>query len=211
MLVDDDLVTYFMDDTNTPSKPDHARMPHRLLQEHTEFLEGYERGPLMRQEQEFERLFIKNMTMKHPITMRMLQDIQRQNTNRKATIKLCYCYTEVQCVTSAIKKEFGRDAVICSYRKCKFGGIFHKRCVKKLGVEKVTRWYCTACEKEMTKVACKALRVPYVDEEAMMKDAEKIVAEVAKKPGSVTDRFKSLLQKLYVNEMGDELKVEDVD
>jgi hypothetical protein len=206
MLVDEDVVTYFMDDTNTPSKPDHASMPARLLWEHIEFLEGYERGPLMKQEFEFDQLFVKNVAIKHPITMRMLLDIQCHSNGRKDTLKLCYCYTEVQNL-SEVGKEFSKGFVRCSYGKCEFGGIFHKRCVKKLGVEKVSRWYCTACEREMKILACKTLEIPPVKNKTIMDRAEKMVIEMMKNPGGAMDRFKVRLQELYDNGICDELDV----
>ncbi|KAF1928108.1 uncharacterized protein M421DRAFT_101453 [Didymella exigua CBS 183.55] len=149
MLVDDDLVPYFLDLNTLQNKPKLGSMPPRLLREHTEFLDGYDRGPLIKQEIEFERLFAKNMAFKHGLTTKMLQGIQQQNDNVKGSVQLCYCRTAVMPKVSEIKKEFGNGFVSCMYRKCEFGGIFHKRCVKKLGVEKVSRWYCTACEKKM--------------------------------------------------------------
>ena len=165
MLVDDDLMSYFMDINNSSSKLDPASMPPRLSREYSEFVTGYDRGPLMKQELVFERLMAKNMAMKHPLTMRNLQDIQCQNTGRKGSVELCYCRTEVAKNVPAIKKESKKDFVWCTYRKCEFGGIFHKLCVKKLGVEKVSRWYCTSCEKQMRIVARKALNVPQMDED----------------------------------------------
>ncbi|KAF2631222.1 hypothetical protein BU25DRAFT_481786 [Macroventuria anomochaeta] len=211
MLVDDDLVSYFMDINNTPSKPDLASMPPRLLREHTDFLDGYERGPLMRQELEFERLFVKNMAMRHPLTMRMLQDIQRQNSGRKGSVKLCYCGTEMVPNAQKMKTESNKGFVSCSYGKCGFGGVFHKRCVKKLGVEKVSRWYCTACEKQMKILAYKALGIPYIDGDAVIDGAEKMIAEMIAKPGGPMDRFKSRLQELYMGDACDDSEVEDVD
>ena len=216
ILVDDDLVTYFGDINNSPSKPDLTSMPPRLLREHTEFLAGYELGPLMKKELEFERLFVKNTTIKQSLTRGMLQKIQRQDSGCKSSVQLCYCQAEVVLNTYEIKKEFGNGFVNCSYRKCEFGGLFHKRCVKKLGVEKVSRWYCTACEEQMKKSAYKALNILYEGDTAIMNDtgkllAEKIVAEMLAKPGGAMDCFKSRLQKLYAGETGDALRVEDLD
>jgi hypothetical protein len=114
-------------------------------------------------------------------------------------------------------KEFGNGYVRCSYRKCEFGGFFHKRCVKKLGVEKVSRWYCTACEKKMKMWACKALHTPYQFED-IFKDfsdeekgvAKKLVAQMTQ-PGGVMDQFKSRLRELYAGEGDEDLEEEDVD
>ena len=195
MLIDDDLVSYFMDINNNPVKPDPASMPPRLSREYAEFMAGYDRGPLMKQELEFERLFVRNMAMRHPISMRILQDIQRQNSGRKDSLALCYCRTEVARDVSAVSLEFKKGFVFCSYGDCEFGGLFHKRCVKKLGVEKVSRWYCTSCEKQMKVMAYKALNVPYIDEDTVM--------------GRAMSQLKAGLQTVYDRWV--ELAAEDVD
>lgn len=209
MLVDDDMVSYFTDlDNSSP-------MPPRLLREHTEFLDGYDRGPLMKQELEFERLFLKNISLKHPLTTRTLQDIQRLHFGPKGSIQMCYCQVEVPCTISGIRKEFSKGHVSCSYRECEFGGVFHKRCVKKLGVEKVSRWYCTACEKQMKALACRTLGVVHNDETAAVsvsekRFAEKVVAKMLAKPDAMK-RFKSRLQELHAGDMRSDLEIEDVD
>lgn len=76
MLVDDDLVPYLMDLNTSSGRPDLGSMPHRLLREHKKFSDGYERGPLMKQVIEFERLFLKNMTFNHDLTSETLQAMQ---------------------------------------------------------------------------------------------------------------------------------------
>lgn len=217
MLVDDDLVSYFLDINVSPSKPDLGGMPPRLLREHTELLDGYDRGPLMKQEVEFERLFVKNTSMRHQLTTKVLRDIQRQYDDGKGSVQLCYCKTAVLPKVSEITKRLGNGFVSCSYRKCEFGGVFHKRCVKNLGVEKVSRWYCTACEKKMKMWAYKALTIPFNEDDVfksfMAEEkliAKKVVTEMTQ-PGGVTDRFKSRLQELYVCEDDEDLEVEDVD
>jgi hypothetical protein len=216
MLVDEDLVLYFLDLNTSLNKPGLGRMPSSLLREHTEYLDGYERGPLMKQEIEFERLFSKNMNMKHELTTKMLQEIQRENDSLKGSVQLCYCRTAVLPKVSEIEKEFGDGSVRCSYRNCDFGGLFHKRCVQKLGVEKVSRWYCTACEKKMKMWAYKALNIPDKFDD-VFKDltvqekgvAKKLVAQMTQ-PGGVMDQFKSRLQELYASG-DDECVGEDVD
>ncbi|XPS99467.1 hypothetical protein M3J09_008642 [Ascochyta lentis] len=209
MLVDDDLVSYFMDKT---SQPTHASMPTRLLKEHTEFQEGYERGPLMKQESDFERMFVKNLAMKRPLTMRMLQDIQYLSTgsDNSDELRYCYCYTETN-NPSELTREFNKDIVECSYRDCEFGGVFHKRCVKKLGTEKVSRWYCTACEKRMKAAAHKVLNLACVIEEDAIKARVKKIAEMMDKPGGAMGIFRSHFQELCTREANDDLGVENVD
>ncbi|KAF3043998.1 hypothetical protein E8E12_005497 [Didymella heteroderae] len=216
MLVDDDLVPYFLDLNTSPTRPDLGSMPPRLLREHTEFLAGYDRGPLMKQEVEFERLFVKNKTLKHDLTSEMLQGIQRRNDSLKGSVRLCYCRTAVLPKISEINKELGSSSVCCSYRKCEFGGFFHKRCVKKLGIDKVSRWYCTTCEKKLKMWAYKALNIPHQFEDVYkdFTDEEKgfannLIAQMMQ-PGGVMDQFKLRLRELFTGEDGEDLD-EDVD
>ncbi|KAJ4989110.1 hypothetical protein SVAN01_05372 [Stagonosporopsis vannaccii] len=176
MLVDEDLVPYFVNDSTSTIAPDFGSMPPRLLREHYEYLDGFDRGPLMKQELEFKRLFQKNTSMKHPLTLKKLQDVQHQKFDPQGSVQLCYCQIKIARTASAINKEFSKGYVSCSYQSCEFGGIFHKRCVKKLGVEKVSRWYCTACEKQMKALACRALGIQCMDEVAITRSAEKDVA-----------------------------------
>lgn len=217
MLVDDDLVPYFLDLNTTPDRPDLGNMPPRLQREHEEFLKGYERGPLMKQEIEFERLFLKNMTLKHDLTPEVLQAMQRKDDLVEGAVQLCYCRRAVLPKASGVCKESSNGYVRCSYHKCEFGGFFHKRCVKRLGVEKVSRWYCTACEKKMKMWAYKALNIPYQFDDFLKKFsdeekgvAKKLVAQMTQ-PGGVMDQFRSRLQELYAGEVDADLKEEDVD
>lgn len=216
MLVDGDLVPYLMENNGNPTKPNVTSMPSRLLREHTEFLDGYDCGPLMKQEAEFERLFVKNMSMRHALTTSTLQDIQRQHLGPKGSSQLCFCKTEVLLKASNIAMEFSKGFVRCSFRKCEFGGIFHKRCVKKLGFEKVSRWYCTACEKQMKALSCKTLNIAYTDNTLMMVGLEeqlreKVIANMFAKPVATMKHISSRLPGLYAGEMRGDLKVEDVD
>ncbi|KAJ8112033.1 hypothetical protein OPT61_g5508 [Boeremia exigua] len=216
MLVDDDLVSYFAGFSHNPNTPNTEDIPPRLLREHTEFLDGYERGPLMKKELEYQRLFTKNAFIRHPLTPNMLQDIQHQNAGPKGSVKLCYCQTETLPNVRDIKKEFAKGYVVCSFRKCRFGRIFHKHCVKTLGADKVSRWYCTDCEKEMKAVADKVLSTPYKDGVAVVSDTEKplakkAVATIFANASAVTGRIKSYVQEFFSEEISGDLEVEDVD
>ncbi|KAJ4379614.1 hypothetical protein N0V86_004795 [Didymella sp. IMI 355093] len=189
MLVDEDLVPYLLDLNTSPNNPGLGRMPPSLLREHTEYLDGYERGPLMKQEIEFERLFFRNMNLKDELTTKMLQEIQRENDMLKGSMQLCYCRTAVLPKVSEIKKEFGDGSV--------------------RWVEKVSRWYCTACEKNMKMWAYKALNIPDKFED-VFKDftiqekgvGKKLIAQMTQ-PGGVMDQFKSRLQELYASGDGE--------
>ncbi|KAH6614183.1 hypothetical protein C7974DRAFT_72385 [Boeremia exigua] len=160
MLVDEDLVSYLLDRNSSPDQPDPTTMPTRLLREHFESLNGYGCGPLMQTELEFERRLAKDVSIGRPLTSKILQNIQGKHSGLKGSRTLCYCQVEVLPHVRDMNKEFGKDFVSCSYRRCEFGGVFHTRCVKKLGSEKVSRWYCTSCEKQMKVLACRTLKVP---------------------------------------------------
>ena len=157
LLADDDMATWLMKD---PSKHDLrvpsnifdrlTDMPKRLALEYAEYYCGYNPGPLMEQERLFERIRQKNKAMKQQLTMGMLLEFQRSNIDRKGVVYMCYCHDEAPAQFAS------KDIVMCSHRDCEVG-YFHKSCVKKLGVEKVSRWYCTDCEKQMRVVASQML------------------------------------------------------
>jgi hypothetical protein len=153
MLVDDDLISYFMEDPSSRAlKGCGLGVPDRLAKEYADFAEGYNPGPLMEQERKFERLWSRNKTVKHELTQGLLQEIQRNQFERAGTRYMCYCRAAVPKGGAPAK-----DTVICSYVDCNTR-YFHKSCVKKLGVEKVSRWYCTSCEYEMKVIARQTLR-----------------------------------------------------
>lgn len=206
MLVDDDLLDYFTSLVGNPSDPDLVSVPSRLMQEHDEFLNGFERGPLMKQELRFQQLLAKNLVMRHPLTMSTLQAFQQKSSGVLGSVKLCYCQVEVSQDVDEVCKEFSKGYVKCSYAKCKFGNIFHKNCVKKLGTEKVSRWYCTLCEKQMKINAQEVLGVPFDVEGLALSAAEKttakeIIAEMSKADSHV-GQFVSRLKTAFDREFG---------
>jgi hypothetical protein len=153
MLVDDDLLHYFMEDPSSRARNrGPGAVPDRIAKEYAEFSDGYNPGPLMNQEREFERLWSRNKLIKHQLTQKMLQDIQRDNFERAGTQYMCYCRAAVPKGGASAK-----DTVVCSHRDCRTRH-FHKSCVKRLGVEKVSRWYCTSCEYQMKVLARQTLR-----------------------------------------------------
>ncbi|KAF1362656.1 hypothetical protein EJ07DRAFT_105810, partial [Lizonia empirigonia] len=185
MLVDCYMALYLISSYGTSSEQDRSLMPFRLVQEHKEYQDGFERGPLMKQELDYKRKLFKNMITGRPLTIDVLQGIHSRSNGSEDSIKMCYCITEVQNM-SEVDKELGTGIVECSYRECKFGGYFHKDCVKKLGVEKVSRWYCTSCEKEMKILAHRTLNISCVDSDAYM-DCAKEVAEMILKHSGARD------------------------
>ncbi|KAI4705497.1 hypothetical protein J4E81_000379 [Alternaria sp. BMP 2799] len=153
MLVDDDLISYLMEDPTIRARnrnPD--GVPDRLQKEYDDVKNGFNPGALMAQELRFERLYAKNGFNKQELTQVMLQDIQHNELELPGTTCICYCRA------TAPKGELpAKDTVVCSHRDCTTT-YFHKSCVKKLGVEKVSRWYCTSCEQQMKILACQTLR-----------------------------------------------------
>lgn len=152
MLMDADLLDYIRE--NLPKwsiylKP--GAIPMRLIAEYTGFALGGSRGPAMEQEHRFKELCNKNNTDKQQMSQQILQEIQSQVFTRPDTDYMCYCRNLVpeDCANPA-------SIVTCSYRDCATT-YFHKSCVQGLGVDKVSRWYCTSCEKKMKVVARQAL------------------------------------------------------
>lgn len=153
MLIDDDLINYFMEDPISRSRnrnPD--GVPARLQKEYDDVKNGYNPGTLMAQELRFERLYAKNGFMKQELTQSMLQDIQRNEFERLDTRYMCYCRAALPKTESS-----KTDIVVCSYRDCSTGN-FHRSCIKKLGFGLVSRWYCTECEQKMKVLARQTLR-----------------------------------------------------
>jgi hypothetical protein len=149
MLVDDDLVDYFLEDPACRCIQD---MPSRLAKEYEYFSDGYKAGPLMGQERQFERLWARNQAIKQELKQTLLEQIQCDKFEPTAMKYICYC-------RATISKQgvLPGDTITCSHSGC-LTVIFHKSCVKKLGVDKVSRWYCTTCESQMKRAACKLLR-----------------------------------------------------
>ena len=153
MLVDSDLMYYFMlDPISRARNRDPGIVPERLASEYASFADGHCPGPLMEQERQFECLWHKNGVIKQQISAKMLQDIQHQHLDDLGVERMCYCQDGVP-KDGAMPK----DVVVCSHRDCKYV-YFHKSCVKKLGVDKVSRWFCTSCEEKMKVLARQTLR-----------------------------------------------------
>ena len=165
MLVDNDLLQHFMTDpANRMVNRNSPLIPKRLATEYADFADGYSPGPLMEQERQFERLWNKNKIIKRQISKESLSDIQHQKFENADTHFMCYCNDNVPA------DGLSKHVVECAHRDCTLR-YFHKSCVKKLGVDKVSRWFCTMCEEQMRSLAYQTLRdlgyddVPDVDEE----------------------------------------------
>lgn len=153
MLVDNDVFEYFFTDPADRMRNRNGLcVPKRLATEYDEFEEGYNPGPLMLQEKLFEQLWSKNRLIKDQLSGDLLATTQKHQFEHANTPSFCYCHDNIP------KSGLPKDVVECSHRDCSMK-YFHKSCVKKLGFDKVSHWYCTNCEYEMKYAACTALRI----------------------------------------------------
>ncbi|KAF1944313.1 hypothetical protein EJ02DRAFT_398438 [Clathrospora elynae] len=198
MLVDDDLVNYFMEDPTARARNRNpGAVPGRLAREYSDYAEGYNPGPLMEQERQFERLWNRNKIIKQQISQELLQNIQHHQLEVAGTAYMCYCRA-----TAPKQDPLGKDVIMCSHRDCPIT-YFHKSCVKKLGAEKVSRWLCTSCEKEMRVLACQTLRgLGYTD----IPD-EDYVQELNDNFETYFDRLMNMSQKEFEKVMPKDLSV----
>jgi hypothetical protein len=151
MLVDDDLLNYLMLDPRDRSRDSQTSgVLRRLAAEYAANMKGSAPGPLMQQESLFDRLWNKNAIMKHDITQEMLMSM-RESVVLSGTPLICYCQDVIPYDLSA------KNLVLCSHADCRFL-LFHETCVKDMGVDKVSRWYCTECHGRMQLLAYKTLR-----------------------------------------------------
>ncbi|KAF1841280.1 uncharacterized protein K460DRAFT_399093 [Cucurbitaria berberidis CBS 394.84] len=189
MLVDEDLISYFMEDPSSRARNrDLSAVPERLAAEYIGCADGYIPGPLMGQERQFEHLWNKNKVIKEQISRNMLQAIQRQKFERPGAEYMCYCQENVPEEGLATK-----NVITCSHRDCDVV-YFHKSCVKNLGVDKVSLWFCTSCEKRMKVLAHQTLRnLGYTDvteEDSNTNFDEKKFKEMLKIPDSAMSKLK---------------------
>lgn len=151
MLVDEDLLNYLMTDPRDRLRhSDNSTIMQRLAAEYAANMKGTAPGPLMQQESLFDRLWNKNAIMKHEITQEMLMNM-RETVVMSGTPLICYCQDVLPDDVCA------KTLVVCAHADCRFL-LFHKTCVKDMGVEKVSRWYCTECHSKMQLLAYKTLR-----------------------------------------------------
>jgi hypothetical protein len=151
MLVDDELLNYFMiDPQDRSSQLGKSKIFKRIAAEYAAHIKGSPPGPLMEQERLFDRMWNKNNIMKHEITQDMLMEL-RESVLVAGPPLMCYCQ-DVAPLDQSLK-----NVVECSHRDCRFQ-FFHRACVKDLGIDKVSRWYCTECNGKMQLLAYKTLR-----------------------------------------------------
>lgn len=143
MLIDDDMASWFLiepsqrriDRKNAPP----AGTPERLVTEYFDYyFQGYEKGPLMQQETQFEELWNRNVRLRQSLSSTELGQLALEFEAGTGP-RMCYCY-------AVLPEDLdSKDIVECSYVGCP-KKYFHRACVTGLGADKVTRWYCTICE-----------------------------------------------------------------
>jgi hypothetical protein len=192
MLVDNDVINYFMLDPNDRAKDRGGLLvPKRLATEYSDFADGCNPGPLMEQERLFERLWHKNKMIKRQISKDMLSEFQKKHQHGGAPV-MCYCHDQVS------EDSLPKQVVECAHRDCQIN-YFHKACIKKLGVGKVSRWYCTWCEPKMQSLAYQTLHdmgyddVP--DEEADLQSSMEVLQDKFNLPDSAMDDVRSRMEE----------------
>jgi len=190
MLVDYEIMEYLQMDPATRMF-DKLSIPKRLAYEYEDFADGHKPGPLMKQEDNFERLRSKNKLLKRKITQEMLGKIAREKFERKDQDSMCYCHVSIP------EEGLPKGTVECAHRNCSMK-YFHRACVKNLGVDQVTRWYCTECHEHMRILANQTLRslgyddVP--DEEAEFERITEVLKEKTNLTGDALEKMKARLK-----------------
>jgi hypothetical protein len=151
MLVDNDMIEHFLlEPKERILHHDTHHVPKRLATEYNDYTNGFNPGPLIEQEKQFERLWHKNNIIKSQLSPDVLSDFH-EKFESATTSFMCYC-------RDIMPEHYStEDTVECAHRDCALR-YFHKSCVKKLGVEKVSHWYCTRCEHQMSALANHTLR-----------------------------------------------------
>lgn len=148
MLVDDDMLDYLLEvSADGFFNRDPGIMPTRLAKEYLDSNDRRIPTPLIEQECRFQQLWARNVIIKEKLTQDTLRDIQRNTVECAGTQYMCYCRDDI-----AEQMSLGKDIIACSFRHCSIR-YFHESCVKDLGVEKVSRWYCADCAHRMRVVA----------------------------------------------------------
>lgn len=98
---------------------------------------------------------------KEPVSRETLQDLEDLIQPPEAET-VCYCRMPVP--SGLFKADIPEDyvandheLVLCWYKGCE-AMVFHRQCVEHLGVELLSRWYCTACAKVMKEEAKRAMQ-----------------------------------------------------
>ncbi|KAF1972093.1 hypothetical protein BU23DRAFT_165870 [Bimuria novae-zelandiae CBS 107.79] len=131
-------------------------MPKVLMWEVDDYLRGYSKGWYLKQVDRFQELADKNERLRHrscepTITVEFLEIMRKKCETGPDDEAICYCK---QNLPDNPRDDEG--LVRCAYYDCPIG-LFHHRCVEKLGHDKLSTWYCGSCERSMSIEAQKAL------------------------------------------------------
>ena len=139
----------------TKSAP--KNMPMRLMWEVEEYFRGIPKGRALKQVDQFQQLAARNARLNNvschpPITKEILETMRKKFEHVHPSNAICYCWDHPP--TNDCDYE---NLVQCAYRNCPIGW-YHRRCIEKLGYNKVTTWYCGFCEDYMQVEALEAMK-----------------------------------------------------
>lgn len=195
-LVDDDMVDWLRTDGLTSATDLLAQrdMPDRLRHEVLDWAKGYGKGTLMLQAECFRNLAWANEHAPRLLSCPDLEKMQRKFEDMYTQKDVCYCQTHHMCSSSCRETEYGSgggsvkpckdefgvstDTVVCAFAHCK-RKFFHRGCVRKLGVDKVSKWYCLECDRRIGDVAQDVLE----DVECLRRGEEVTAKKIGKERG----------------------------
>ncbi|KAF2451249.1 hypothetical protein P171DRAFT_478297 [Karstenula rhodostoma CBS 690.94] len=164
MLVDEDLFTWLctvgrhwrIESMAMMKKLDKVPMPKRLSWEVDDYVRGYQKGRMLKQVDLFQDLADRNERLaaigcRAGVTKRQLEALRKKCETGPEDEAICYCQANIP-----EHPEDDDDLIECMFRDCPIK-FFHRRCVEKLGYDKVTTWYCGWCEKNLSVAAQKAM------------------------------------------------------
>ncbi|KAJ4301697.1 hypothetical protein N0V90_003790 [Kalmusia sp. IMI 367209] len=126
-------------------------MPKRLSVEVDDYFRGYEKGKTVKQLEQYQELADRNDRLcTRKITRDLLEQMRKECEHGAPGTSICYCKDVMPA------RPDDDEFVECGFRECPFR-FFHRSCIKDLGFEKVTTWYCALCECTMLWIALKAL------------------------------------------------------
>ncbi|ORY18362.1 hypothetical protein BCR34DRAFT_596300 [Clohesyomyces aquaticus] len=153
MVVDEDLKEWLMVEQFDPNKSRNAfkYMPIKL-QKAIAYHTSHSVPPLpaMRQETQYNELRLHNNAASCLLSQHEWENMLPKLEGRvKDADRMCYC----ELGTASC----GHDVIECGSKDCRIG-VFHRICVDEFDPEKFSRWYCSECIAEMTKLSEVAIK-----------------------------------------------------
>jgi hypothetical protein len=147
MLVDDEMLPWLLHEGSSIERGPHLDsrdMPSDLSYEISGYFNGEGKGRLMRQTEGYRDLASRNNTEKKILAHVELSRIyEKFKQGCGSNPNICFCETQHSDDTNMVE---------CTFRHCLHQN-FHRNCVKGLGVDKVSSWYCPDCERVMGRMA----------------------------------------------------------